>query len=54
MHPEPGQNLQPRHVPYLGIELVTFCFVANAQSMSHTGQGHNETILEVFREKWHI
>ena len=26
-HSDWGPNLKPRHVPRLGIELVTFCFV---------------------------
>ena len=35
-----GPNLQPRHVLWLGIELVTFCFCRMMPNqLNHTGQG---------------
>ena len=40
MHPVQGPNLQPRCVPWPGIEPATFHIVDNAQPIEpHTGQG---------------
>ena len=45
--PDWGPNLQPRYVPWPGIELVIFCFVGVCSSqLSHTGQ---RAILNSYR-----
>ena len=39
MHPKQGSNLQPRHVPWPGIEPPTFCYMGwGSNQMSQTGQ----------------
>ena len=40
-HPDHGPNLQPRHVPWLGIEPATFGYSYwwHTNQLSHTGQG---------------
>ena len=39
MHPKHGSNLQPRHVPWPGIEPPTFCYIGwGSNQMSQTSQ----------------